>query len=304
MLIDFAEVHRTYLIGRMEGGAWVFTPTNATSPGVGFFPSSHQVFSNNGLQIAIYLYNSIKGNSVTGVSHCLYLNFSHRSNGRYLLANDPERVALNLDIGVAADLYALAQGHVNQFNHSVIRSGKSPKHLYGIASIHNGSRQLTLICESAKDGRATRIEVDLNRAETIALAAHCIGYGRLLYPALSDTAILTLLSENHSESRACADLEPSYHGEEGASPSQSLAQPGHTKTRACAETASRLMGSGMPLSSRLSRAVWAIGQQKWAGMTLEALKAIQSLQDQSQIQRMIDEANGGDFRSWDAFLKG
>ena len=58
MLIDFETMHRTYLIGWSQDGTWRFTPTNEREPRKGLYASSHQVFSNHALQIAISLYNA------------------------------------------------------------------------------------------------------------------------------------------------------------------------------------------------------------------------------------------------------
>jgi hypothetical protein len=275
VLIDFEELHRSYLVGRSIDGKWQHLPINQENPQTGSFPSTHQVFSNNGLQIALFIYNRLNPADqrlCTSVSHCLYLNFSHRVGGAYLLNKDELRLTFNLDLGVAGDLYGLAQGHTDSFSYSAVRSGKAPKRLIGSAFLKDGKRHISLRAESIKSGSQIMIDVELDRAALIALAAHCVGYGKLLYPSLSDSVIQTLLSESPGNFRACAE-------------NPNVEQP-----------------SKPQLPERLRRVIWAIGNKKWTSMTVEALQKIQEIEDPERAQAMIDEANQGNFRSWDVYL--
>ena len=283
MLIDFEELHRTYMIGRPVQGVWQYLPTNEKAPRSGFFPSSHQVFSNNALQIAVYLYNSVSDAGIcTGVSHCLYLNFTHKDGSSYLLNNDKSRLAFNLDLGLAGELYSLAIGLVDEFKYRVVRSRKTPKSIHGAALAKDGRRIVCLMAEGSKDGTPIRIEVDLDKADLIALAAHCIAYGRMLYPSLSDTAVQSLLAAASSNSRACA--ENGQAGMASSTPSEAV-QP-----------------ASSPELSRHRRAIWAIGNQKWPSKNIEALQRIQAIDSAAKLQALIDEANNGDFRTWDSYL--
>lgn len=302
MLIDFRQLHAELLVGRAEGSNWVFTPANPTSPRTGAFPTSHQVFSNHALQIALYIYNSMSGDQCTGVRHCLYLLFSRKVDGRYLLATDPDRIPFNLDIGVASGLYALAQGHVESYAHTVVRAGKPNKYLKGICAYRDGVRVLSLSCETVKEGRSIKVEVLLDRADSIALAAHCIGYGRLLYPWLSDVAVQSLLSESRPDFRACAEIADPHH-----QPAPPASMPNSSETGQALGHDQAAASRPKPTAtgarkSRLSSVVWAIGNQKWDRMTLDALRRIQCIPDEALLQTMVDEANAGDFKSWDAYL--
>jgi hypothetical protein len=271
---------------------WAFTPTNKDAPRIGFFPSSHQLFSNHALQVALYLYNSINEQGVcVGVSHCLYLSFTKKVDGIYLLNNDRGRIAFNLDLGLAGELYSLVQGEVDDFTYRVVRSGKAPKSIIASVQFKGGRRVVTLAADTSNEGRQVRVEVDLDRSAQIVIAAHCIAYGRLLYPSLGDGAVQSLLSTPGAKSRACA--------RNSDEPSMQLSPVDREISSA------PNLGSDMAVSlnvGRLRNAIWAIGNQKWASMQLEPLKRIQALTDASKLKAMIDAANSGDFSSWDAFL--
>lgn len=302
MLIDFENVHRTYLVGWSQGGKWQFTPTNDQEPRKGFYPSSHQVFSNHALQIALSVYNAVdEVGCCVGVRHCLYLLFSRKERGSYLLGNDPCRIAFHLDIGVCGDLYGLAVGHSDRVEYRVVRTGKSPKSFAAVATHRDGRRVVVIRATHSNAGQATTIEVELDRAALIALAAHCIAYGRLLYPSLSDAAVQGLLSSPSPYFRACAEIQASaIHDHGGAEPASggvdgsSLQNPSQP-TRPVAQPVSPELG-------RLHKTIWAIGNQKWPNMKLPALQAIQKLDNLDQLRRLIDAGNAGDFREWDGFL--
>lgn len=303
MLIDFQILHRTYLIAYEENRQWQYTPINPNSPQTGTFPSSHQVFSNHGLQIAVYIYNTVSDSKVcTGVKHCLHLNFTHKADGKYLLAKDEFKIPFNLDLGVAGELYGLAQGHTDTFVYGAIRAGRAPKRLHGKALHKDGRRFVTLKAEFAKAGTPIRIEVELDRASQIALAAHCLGYGKLLYPALSDTAIQSLLSEVRQNDRACAEISSMDSStSDVADPEQTQSEQTNS-VRACAETGRTNSPQNQPLSG-LQKTIWAIGNKKWPKMEIEALKRIQWIADPDIAQQLVDQANKGDFRGWDSYLQ-
>lgn len=300
MLIDFDNYHRTYLVGHSEGGFWRFTPANQNDPRKGVYLSSHQVFSNNALQIALSLYNSVDGGGhCVGVSHCLYLLFSRKQEGKYLLSGDTGRLSFHLDIGIAGELYDLALGHSDTFCYRVVRSGKAPKSITGKAVYRDGRRVVALRADTAREGRAHSIEVEMDRSATIALGAHCIGYGRLLYPSLSDVAVQSLLSTPVPYFRACAENagvnQPSSNEQVSVLPSHKASHPSNNSPVSASSSPSQAL-------VKLRSAVWAIGKQKWPGMELVALQAIQRLEDAAQLQELVDSGNKGDFRGWDAFL--
>jgi len=295
VLIDFEDIHRTYLVGSYVDGIWQFTPTHATDPRKGMIVSSHTVFSNNALQASIFLYNRVneKGQCV-GVNHCLLLCFSHKVNGSFQLNNDNRRITFNLDLGVTSELYALAIGHAGLCSYRAVRAGRAPKLLEGVETFRDGRRVVLLRSSGVVEGRNVSIEVELSKADLIALAAHCVGYGRLLYPSLSDSAVQELLSPMNSNIRACAEnSRPMASCSNGALIHQDervIPEP-HRVGR---------VPSGNP--RKLSNVIWAIGNQKWPRMQLKALKRIQQLEDATLLQELIDEANGNNFTRWDAYL--
>ncbi len=294
MLVDFAEIHKTFLVPRQTEHGWVYAASNAESPKKGFFPSTHQIFSNHALQIAIYIYNnSSNAGRCDSVSHCLYLNFTRKAIGKYLLNNDPDRVTFNLDVGIAMSLYRFVVGLSDVFTYSAIRSGKAPKQLKGYADYCDGERSLVLVAETVKDGQASRVEVELSNASRIAIAAHAIGYGKLLYPALADTVIQGMFSTPDLARPASTCVERDASGDEQGESTE------HSKSRACAENSAR---PAVDPRQKLTRVVWAIGNQKWPRMRIDALKKIQTIDDLQTLQSLVDEANRGDFTNWDAYL--
>lgn len=277
----------------MIDNVWQFKPTNVREPRSGFFPVSHQIFSNAALQVALHLYNSVnEQGQCVGVSHCLYLNFSRKIDGVYKLNNDTGRIAFRLDLGVASELYGFVTGAVQDFDYRSVRKGRPPKCISGDCICRDGKSILALRAEDGRKGAAS-IEVELDRGAQIAVAAFCIAYGRLLYPALGDAAVMAILSPA-PKTRACAE-----NGLSSDQPGGAIAlageQPQSAQTLDDGETTRRLL--------RLRKAIWAIGNQKWHGMTLKALQAIQSENDPDRLQALIDQGNAGDFAAWNEYVQ-
>lgn len=291
MLIDYENIHRTYLIGRHVGDDWEYEPTHARDPRKGMIVSSHTAFSNNALQLSIHLYNRVneRGRCI-GVSHCLLLCFSHKVGGSYRLNNDENRITFHLDLGVAAELYSVAVGHAGQCSYRAVRKGRAVKSIEGEEAIRNGRRIVTIRATGGGEGRSSSIEIDLGKADLIALAAHCVGYARVLYPSLSDTAIQELLSATSPNSRACAENQDA--------PTE-VPRPTGGEMRADHQ---RTSGASSVNFDKLRRTIWAIGNQKWESMRLDALQRIQQLDDASLLQELINEAHAQDFTRWDAYL--
>lgn len=296
MNIDFSYLHKTYLVAQYVDNNWLYTKTNDRNPKKGVYPSSMQIFSNHALQVAIYLYNGVNAQGLTtSVHHCLYLNFSHKMDNQYLLNNDPDRIAFNLDIGTAKQLYCFAVGLTDAFQYTAIRTNKAPKKITSSVEYVNATRVVKLTAASAKGGELSKVTIELTESDLIGIAVYALGYGRLLYPALSDSALqsiytslaTTLLVRNPPISNELMHVSaPSPDANE------------EPKTRACAEN----RPADEAKFNRLRKAIWAIGQQKWPGMKIEALKRIQNEQDSNLLQSLVDQANLGDFRSWDSYL--
>lgn len=147
----------------------------------------------------------------------------------------------------------------------------------------------------AESGRkeSASIEVDLDRAAQIAIAAYCIAYAKLLYPSLGDVAVMSIMSPPQ-KFRACAEKSESAHQPECAS----VSAPQHSDTPRVSDdpaTAQTLR--------RLGKAVWAIGNQKWPDMTIKALQAIQAIDDPGRLQMLIDQGNAGDFSAWNTYVQ-
>lgn len=302
MLIDFLSTHRKYMVAHeSEDGIWEYTPANAEEPKKGTYLASHQIFSNHGLQVAIYLYNGLgEQNRCTRVSHCLHLNFSHKANGSYLLDRDKARITFNLPVGEAKGLYAFALGLVDHFHYRVVRPGRAPKTLTGQVTYNGGERQVTLSALSSDEGSRNAISLDLSSSAAMMLAAHALGYGQLLFPLLSDVAVQNMFATVPVGFRACAERPnaPLQVSQQGTADSElNERQSPDPSFRACAEKP-----ANGEHRLRLEKAVWAIGNQKWPGMRIDALKRIQALVDLDQMQQLVQDANSGDFRGWDKFL--
>lgn len=291
VLIDFEEVHRTYLIPMYRDGNWTYQPTNAENPKLGRHVSTHQIFSNNGLQVAIYLYNSVtEAGLCSGVSHCLHLTFSRKDKGKYLLSKDEQRITFNFDLGKAKAIYGFVMGLRDDLNVRVVRTGRSPKTLLGRGEVREGERIVTLTADSPKGS----VSVELSETAQFVLAAHALAYGRLLFPSLTDCAIQQMFLPAPVVFRACAETETTGTDTEGAPISD---------FNACAEqTLAQRHLEASPQRDKLKRVVWAIGQKKWPAMRLDALQRIQNEASLPDMQRLVDEANSGSFLGWDAYL--
>lgn len=291
MLIDYENIHRTYLVGRYVGDNWEFEPTHVRDPRKGMIVSSYTVFSNNALQLSIHLYNRVnEGGRCIGVSHCLLLCFSRKVDGGYKLSNDEDRITFHLDLGVAAELYALAVGHTGQCSYRAVRKGQAVKSIEAVEVIRDGRRIVTIRATGGSEGRRNSIEIDLGKTDLIALAAHCVGYARVLYPSLSDTAVQELLSATSLNSRACAENQDA--------PTEAPSSTTH-ELKANHQCPS---GASSADFGKLRRVIWAIGNQKWPDMRLDVLQRIQQLEDASLLQELINEANAQNFTRWDAYL--
>lgn len=289
VLIDFEGAHRTYLVGRPEGHKWVFNPTNADDPKKGIMLSSHTVFSNNALQLSLHLYNRLdQQGSCVGVAHCLLLCFSHKQEGSYPLNSDPRRITFHLDLGIAAELYGVAMGRNVDWTHRLVRQGRAAKTICGKSETRDGKTVLKLQANTSVNSQNVTCQVEMSKADAFALAAHCVAYGRLLYPSMSDVAIQAMLRDVGGNSRACAELG-------------TVVDPTADKSRTPAQAASKRSIASADVA-KLGKVIWAIGNQKWGNMEIEALKRIQQIGDPAVLQGLINDANAGDFTRWDAYL--
>jgi hypothetical protein len=297
MLVDFKEVHSRYLQPVISGRSVTYNAANPDNPKLGFFPASHQIFSNNALQVALYIYNpgDMNQGQCSSVSHCLYLNFTNKSQGQYLLNNDSDRITFQLDVGVAKSLYQFTTGLTSKFEYRAVRQGKAPKVLKGY--VENNGKEEVVVLEAAtvNDVGNNIIRVQLSASSGMALSAYALGYARLLYPSFSDMALLSMFSiVRQAAPTASTPKSPSEEAPLAHFPG--AAEP---QIRACADLAPQPSNSHR--DKRLARVIWAIGNQKWHNMRIDALQAIQAEPD-TRLQELIDQANRGDFRQWDSYL--
>lgn len=287
MNIDFQSIHERYLTAQQVGDQWLYRLANHINPKSGKQLVSHQVFSNHGLQAGITIYNTtFSSDTAQSVSHALTLTFSRKVDGKYLLRNDDGRISFYLDLGHAKALYRFVMGLDASLHIRLVRSGRAPKSLFGACSAGAETHCLTLTA----DEKAS-ISVQLSDTDSLAIASFAIGYGRLLYPSLSDVAIQQMFMSGRGRVRACAEA----HQEIESSPPRDF--------RACAESLpaeNHIVESAQ--RARLKKAIWAIGQNKWPSMRIEALQKIQMTASDAELQRLVDQGNDCQFQAWDAYL--
>ncbi len=284
MNIDFNAANSMYLVAKPGGtdGAWGYTPFNVKAPRTGGYLSSHQAFGNAGLFFGIHLYNPVNGNKVDKVGHSLQLCFSNKVDGSYLLGNDEQKEVFNLDIGAAARLYSFLTNKSSSLVLVFSRPGMAVRRLTGERLDTSSDGGLTLIAVSGRGGEYNKISMSLSRSDQVNLALHCLGYVRLLYPSLSDTAIGEVLIACGDDFRACAENAPDDHS----------AMPAETTRTADAHR--------KPVNPNVSKALWAIGNKKWPRRDLAALKKMQETLTPDELQALVDAGNAGDFTAWDS----
>ncbi|MHC5195122.1 hypothetical protein ACYSUW_15305 [Pseudomonas frederiksbergensis] len=293
MLIDFAAAHEQYLKGRLEDGVWVYNAVNPSKPESGIHLSTHQVFSNAGLGVALYIRNEVDEASRAVKAHSgLKLVFSHKVHGRYLLAKDKDRISLTLDIGACRHLYAWLIGAQPGFTHDLVRSGANPRQISGFET--DRAFPLTLRATEFSPGEGHRqIDVGLSDTDIFHIQMHCVALARLLYPAMSDTALVHHMLPRKAPARAVvsglneAEATDTDHGQfiqEPTAPSMPT-QPAPIVTA--------------PDVARIKKAVFGVGKNQWPEKDIQTIQYIQENSTVEAMDRLIKAGNSGDFTEWD-----
>lgn len=292
LLIDFSAVHERYLRGRMEGEHWVFTPVNPEKPVSGIHLSTYQVFSSNAVGLGLYLRNEVDSERrATKVFAGLKLLFSHKVHNKYLLAKDENRLSLTLDIGAVRQLYAWLIGAQPGFLYDLVRPGSSPRQISGFES--DLAFPLTLrATEFSPSSGHSQIDVGLSDTDIFHFQMYCIALAKLLYPSISDTAIVQHLVPRMKSKRDEASgqrPEPVYAGKALDNDSSAPApNPGQRVVQ----------GEGPP-KERMARAIYGVGKNKWPAQDIQTIKYIQDSSTPEAMDRLIKAGNSGDFSEWD-----
>ncbi|SBW84232.1 hypothetical protein PVE_R2G0203 [Pseudomonas veronii 1YdBTEX2] len=291
-MIDFETVHRTYLKGSMDEGGWSFNPVNPAKPRTGKHLSTHQVFSNAGLGVALYLRNDFEGARAIKVHVGLKLVFSRKVKGRFLLQEDGQKISLTLDMGGVRGLYAWLAGDTPNFSYEIIRPDAPKKQLSGFESDLEFPLSIRAF-ENDSDGSARSILVGLADADIFHLQLHCLGLAKLLYPSLSDIALLAHMKPRLKAAPSChttivATFQANMGPELPERPSEAPMHPIPISDGALAE---------LDLE-KAKRAVFAVGKNRWPRKDLATIEEIQN-GPLDAMDRFVKAGNAGDFTEWD-----
>lgn len=308
MLIDFAQAHAKWLVGKSENIRWVFEPVNLQNPLAGKHLASHQIFSNNALGVAVYLRNEIADDGkAVAVFSALKLSFSHKAGARYLLNNDPEKVSLSLDIGGVRQLYTWLQGSTDTFRVEIARKGAPPKAIYGFRLKGGQFSRVLKASATLGCGKQVIVDVGLGYGDLFALSMYCVGFAKLLYPAIDSQVIerlLTIPGESvglkHSESEPelfphaktfSVDDLPTMPSPEHSQPLEAMRNTRGLELRAVATPPD----AGL---IRAQKAIFAVGINKWPQKCRSVIEYIQSGATLEAMDRLIKAGNAGDFTEW------
>lgn len=288
--IEFEAEHDRYLVGWTNAGKFIFNRVS-DNPKAGRHLSTHQVFSNNGLLLAIYLRNDVDlaGDAVK-VYAGLKLLFTHKVHGDYLLHNDKSRINLSLDLGGAKALYGWLKGWTQELKYELPRAGAAPRQLSGFDA---GSQFiLTLRATEYRETGNRMIDVGLSDEDIFHLELYCLALGRLHYPSFSDAAVSDAMkpraatrqasvnTSRDSQSEAPHELQPSSEGSYATEPASAPA-------------------NARPLDIHNCRtAIYAVGMKRWPRRDLATIKRIQE-QTVEIMDRLVKAGNAGDFTEWD-----
>lgn len=293
MLIDFAAEHERYLKGRLEDSVWVFNAVNSSNPISGIHLSTYQVFSNGGLGVALYIRNEFdeEGRAVK-VHSGLKLLFSHKVNGRFILAKDENRISLTLDIGACRHLYAWLAGAQPGFMYDLVRSGANPRQISGFETDRAFPLTLRATEFSPNDGHR-KIDVGLSDTDIFHMQMHCVALAKLLYPAMSDTALVHHMLPRNAVARAGLN-EPT----KVESPDLHTT---HSTQESTAPTVPVLPAAAVapPDIAKIKKAVFGVGKNQWPVKDIQTIQYIQESSTIEAMDRLIKAGNSGDFTEWD-----
>lgn len=285
--IEFEAEHDRYLVGWSNAGKFIFNRVS-DNPKAGRHLSTHQVFSNNGLLLAIYLRNDVDfdGHAVK-VYAGLKLLFTHKVQGDYLLHNDKSRINLSLDLGGAKALYGWLKGWTQELKYELPRAGAAPRQLSGF----DAGNQFILMLRATeyRDTGNRMIDVGLSDEDIFHLELYCLALGRLHYPSFSDAAVSDAMRPRAATSYRSANQV------NDPKPDVPQAPPAGPQAPEIVSAPS----DARPLDIHSCRtAIYAVGMKRWPRRDIATIKRIQE-QTVEVMDRLVKSGNAGDFAEWD-----
>lgn len=277
MIIDFEDAHSRYLVARRDGSDWCYVPVNESKK-AGLHLCSHQVFSTNGLGMALYLRNSYTNEKATRVHTSVKLRFSNKVDGEYLLAKDKYGISVELSIGAAGMLYDWLTYGESRFRYEVPTPSGATKALEGFVT-EDGTPILRISEYRSHEGW-NKIDVTLDSEACFHLKMHCIALGRLLYPTLGSDAVIACMRPQR---------RPAGWGKDSES-NPTTQTPGQTIKPA-------QVSSDVAAGRR--KGVFAVGINKWPAKRRDVIEHIQHNYNPDDHDRLIKSGNAGDFSEWD-----
>lgn len=302
VLIDFEGFHAKHMVSKAVGNQWLYEPVNPRNPFSGKHLSTHQIFSNAALGVALYVRNRFDhDDQAIGVFAALKLSFSRKVDGRYLLAKDEQCTSISLDIHGVRQLFTWVQGKHQSFHAEIVKPGSHPKSVSGYRMESGQFPHALKVIGHTTNGDRVSIDVGLSDGDLFTLSMYCVAYCKLLYPSIDASVIERLL------------VIPEIRAGEGNQMAERFA---HAQTSDSAEdfqdeTHSKPSGNGQILEQRASdqlpnaeikkqqKAIYAVGMSKWPQRNIATIEFIQESATQAAMDRLIKAGNAGDFSEWD-----
>lgn len=275
VLIDFVETHRKYLQGEMTPLGWSFEPIHPARNASAVYLSNYTAFSTNALLVAISVRNDFNEHGLAVKAHAgLIMVFSRKVDGAYLLSKDPERISITLDMGGVRSLYAWLAGREASFVYESLRPGAPRKLIEGTEGAVGSDLQLSAEDYLGQKVRG-RISLFLSATDIFHIQMHCLGLAKLLYPSISDSALIEHLI-----------------------PRPNHLVPPPTPAQNAAPLDGPTAEAGTYSIQERRRAVYAVGMNKWPKRNVETIEHIQQ-SSEAIMDSLIRAGNAGDFSGWD-----
>lgn len=303
MFIDFAGFHARHLVSRRVGNQWLYEPVNPQNPYSGKHLSSHQIFSNAALGVALYVRNQFDpDDQAVGVFTALKLSFSRKVDGSYLLAKDKQHTSVSLDLHGVRQLFTWVQGKQQTFRAEIVKPGSHPKSVSGYRMQDGQFPHALKVIGHTSNGEQVAIDVGLSDGDLFILSMYCVSYCMLLYPSIDGSVIERLLAiPQVTGGEGTHTVEKFAHAQTFDS-AEDLHIEAVSKSSANASLALEQRPVDQLPSAEIKkqqRAIYAVGMSKWPQRNLAAIEFIQESATQEAMDRLIKAGNAGDFSEWD-----
>lgn len=293
--IDFGKIHR-YLVGRRvdpvtglpqkQGETRDIPILNEEHPRSGIHICRETIFTSGSLAFICYARNVFEAHSdrVMGVKLCLKITAGvKKGRGDYGSARvQGETLSFECTPDDVVGIWRVLRGLLAEYSIYLPLAGEIPKSLVFKYQKHASSVHYA----SAEQG-ALKVGVSFQEGSSISFQSVIIALMRIHYPHLDSVAVTNLLDGHQMPTLSELGTEP--HPSE----KETMAGPAEQT-------------SGLPvlrhegeedLKPGLRKAVYAICMQSWPSGRKDVAQYIQRHAGQRTAQRIVDEANGGDFSS-------